>query len=69
MIVTDIYSIFDFNPALESKNATEELIETIKNLQYNILQELHKPRINKNYIDECNIKIEEIINEIIDNEL
>ena len=39
-------------------------IETIRNLQYNIISELNKLVINFDYINECSLKINKLIEEI-----
>lgn len=55
---------FDFNPVKEKIIDVFDLIEEVRNLQNNILNELRKPIINKDYIEECNSEIEKVISEI-----
>lgn len=58
--------LFDFNPVKEAVVDISELIEEVRNLQSNILNELRKPTINKEYIDECTLEIEKVILDILD---
>lgn len=53
--------MFDFNPNSAKESS---LIEAIRSLQYNVISELDKPIINFDYINECNLKVNELIEEI-----
>ena len=57
---------FDFNPVKERIIDIFDLIEEVRNLQNNILNEQRKPINNKDYIEECNSEIEKVISEIIE---
>lgn len=66
MIIYSKVPFFDFNPIDEIVVNTSNLIEKVRNLQNNIINELYKPIINTNYIKECQIEINETISEIIE---
>lgn len=63
-----IISNIEIDPPLEVENYEDfdlsTSIETIRNLQYNIISELNKPVINFDYINECSLKINKLIEEI-----
>lgn len=63
-----IISNIEIDPPLEVENYEDfdlsASIETIRNLQYNIISELNKPVINFDYINECSLKINKLIEEI-----
>lgn len=63
IIQTDKLS-FDFSSRTGVR--IPELIEKVRNLQYNIINELYKPCINYSYIKECNSLIDNVILEIIE---
>lgn len=61
-------SNIEIDPPLEMENYEDfdlsTSIETIRNLQYNIISELNKLVINFDYINECSLKINKLIEEI-----
>lgn len=63
-----IISNIEIDPPLEVENYEDfdlsTSIETIRNLQYNIISELNKLVINFDYINECSLKINKLIEEI-----
>lgn len=63
-----IISNIEIDPPLEMENYEDfdlsTSIETIRNLQYNIISELNKLVINFDYINECSLKINKLIEEI-----
>ena len=63
-----IISNIEIDPPLEVENYEDfylsASIETIRNLQYNIISELNKSVINFDYINECSLKINKLIEEI-----